>query len=323
MSHIFGMYTEYVLFNLKTHFLYNSSWFHSVVKYIWSCFHRQRTVLGTLGWSFLFLLLLSSLMAKLVDHYKRNIHSMTLENHDIIYIYIANVHSIVIFVFFHLSFYHFFSVSTPAYSSLFSDILNSLFVHTFVIVYFFCVYISFVFTFTFDTLIAMGGTLTKSKNLSISGKTKEQQKEIVTTTETSNNHIDVITNEDDKKLEKTKNKKKKEAKPKKKSSEIRVDKSTNTESCILPSTSFTEQLVGEPLSVVNNNLSSDVNTTQVKVVYQSDLSNQDVKELRDACYSHGIVSTDSSKITEEVITNNSVPVVANGDQVDIRAVQDE
>ena len=74
------------------------------------------------------LFLLSS-MTNTDDYYGRIIFLITLEDYDIAFICIANVHSIVIYVLF-ISFF----VLILACSSLFSDILDSLFVLPFVIV---------------------------------------------------------------------------------------------------------------------------------------------------------------------------------------------
>lgn len=71
-------------------------------------------------------------MVNIVDHDRRSIYLMALENNNAAAsIYIANVHSIVISTFF---------ITVLVDSTLFSDILDSLFVHTFVVVYFLRVY---------------------------------------------------------------------------------------------------------------------------------------------------------------------------------------
>jgi hypothetical protein len=177
----------------------------------------------------------------------------------------------------------------------------------------------------------MGAKLTKSKSLLFSRKTKEEQKEIITTIGNTNNHLETTTNEDNKQIEK-KNKKKKEPKLNKKSSKTTVDKSTNTENCVLPSSSSTEQLVGDQVSAVNNNVSLDINTAQINAAYQSELANQDGQELQDTCFQNGIISTEphsgsqqtssehkhqanTLNITEDATNNASVTLVTNNDQV--------
>jgi hypothetical protein len=178
----------------------------------------------------------------------------------------------------------------------------------------------------------MGAKLTKSKTLSISGKTKEQQEGIVATVENTSNDLDIATNEDNKPKEKSKNKKKKEPKLNKKLAETKVDKSTNTESCVLPLSSFTEQLVGEQVSAVNNDVSLDANTAQINAAYQSELPTKDVQELPELYFRNGIISTESHSgnqqtlnkhkyeannldIVEDTTNNTSVTMVANTDQV--------
>jgi hypothetical protein len=176
----------------------------------------------------------------------------------------------------------------------------------------------------------MGAKLTKSKSTSILEKNKEQQKEIVTTVENTDNHLDITTNEDNKQIEKSMNKKKKAQKLNKKSFKTKVDKSTNTESWVLPSSSFTEQLVGDQLSTVNNNVSLDINTAQVNAAYQPELPNKDVQELRDTCFRNSITSTEihgdnqqtehkyqgtNLNIAEETTNNALVTVIANSDQI--------
>jgi len=178
----------------------------------------------------------------------------------------------------------------------------------------------------------MGAKLTKSKSLSILEKNKEQQKDIVTNVENTDNHLDLTTNEDNKQKEKSKNKKKKAQKLNKKSFKTKVDKSTNTESWVLPSSSFIEQLVGNPSSTVNNNVSLDIITAQVNAAYQPELPNKHVQELRDACFQDSITSTENHgdnqqtsiehkyqatnlNIAEEATNNALVTVLTNSDQV--------
>lgn len=128
----------------------------------------------------------------------------------------------------------------------------------------------------------MGAKLTKSKTLSISGNAKEQ---LPTTVDTTNNQLESTAN--------GKNKKVKEAKSKKKSFKGKTDKSTNTENCVLPSSSFAEQLVGEkvPPSTVNP-INLDTKTVAADIIEQPELLNKDVEELRDACFQNGIMSTE-------------------------------
>jgi predicted DNA-binding protein len=178
----------------------------------------------------------------------------------------------------------------------------------------------------------MGAKLTKSKSLSISEKTKEQQKEVTTTVENTNNHLDITTNEGNKQIKMNKNKKQKEPKLNKKSSETKEDKSTNTESCVLPSSSFTEQLVGDQLFAVDNNSSLETKTAQVNAAYQPEVPNKYVQELRDACLQNGMISTETHgdnqqtsnehknqtnnlNIVEEATNYASGTVVVNSDQV--------
>ena len=106
---------------------------------------------------------------------------------------------------------------------------------------------SFFFSFIYSIkfLYVMGAKLTKSKSLSISGKVNERTKsDNLQLSKIRNNHLN-------------KNIKKKDEKSKKKSSQTKVDKSTNTDNCVLPTSSFTEQLVGEQMPVITNHLSLD------------------------------------------------------------------
>lgn len=169
----------------------------------------------------------------------------------------------------------------------------------------------------------MGAKLTKNKSLSISGKTNKQSKELDTTLET--------TNDDNKQVETNKNKKKQERKLNKKSSKTKVDKSTNTENCVLPLSSFTEQLVGGQLPTLDNN------TAQVNAGYQSELANKYVQELRTACLENNITSTEihddnqqtsheykyQVNIAEDDTNNASVTAVANTEQVHIQEKQQQ
>jgi transposase len=168
----------------------------------------------------------------------------------------------------------------------------------------------------------MGAKLVKSK--SISEKTKEQQEKIITTVENANNHLNVTTNEDNKQTDK-KNKKKKE----KKLSKTKVDKSTNTEQYVL--SSFSEQLVGDQISIVKNDISLNTNTAQVNAAYQPETPNKDVQELwndRNGIISDGFHVVDNQQISneqeyhanilnsaEESTNNGSDTVVANGNQI--------
>jgi hypothetical protein len=178
----------------------------------------------------------------------------------------------------------------------------------------------------------MGAKLTKSKSLTISGKTKEQQIDTITTVENMNNHLDLSTNDDDKQTTKNKNKKKKEEKSNKKSSKTKVDKSTNTENCVLPSSSFAEQLVGEQVSSVTNPVSLGIQTVQTNAAHLSEQANNDVQELRDTCVQNGIILIESHcdnqqssnehhyqennlNIAEEVANNAPATIVTNGDAV--------
>jgi hypothetical protein len=188
----------------------------------------------------------------------------------------------------------------------------------------------------------MGAKLTKSKSLSISGKTKEQQTEIMTTVENTNNHLDISTNDDNKQTAKNKNKKKKEEKSNKKSSTTKVDKSTNTENCVLPSSSFAEQLVGEQVSPVTNPASLEIKTIPTNVAYllESELPNKDIQELRETCFQNGIISTEfhsdnqqssnehnyqanNLNIAEEAVNNAPATIVTNGDLVHCKEQQQQ
>ncbi len=167
----------------------------------------------------------------------------------------------------------------------------------------------------------MGAKLVKSK--STSEKTKEQQEKIITTVENTNNHLDVTTNEDNKQTDK-KNKKKKE----KKLSKTKVDKSTNTEQYVL--SSFSEQLVGDQISIVKNDISLNTNTAQVNAAYQPETPNKDVQELwndRNGIITDGF-HVDNQQTSneqeyhanilnsaEESTNNGSDTVVANGNQI--------
>lgn len=139
----------------------------------------------------------------------------------------------------------------------------------------------------------MGAKLTKSKTLSISEKTKEQQVHTATTVENANTQLDLTTNDDLKQPANSKNKKTKEIKSNKKSSQVRVDKSTNTDNCVLPSSSFTEQLVGEKASTQTNQACSEGETEQTTASHPTALLSKDAQELRDICLQNGIISAES------------------------------
>ena len=152
----------------------------------------------------------------------------------------------------------------------------------------------------------MGAKLTKSKTLSISGKTKEQQMHTATTVENGNNQLDLTVNDDGQKQPaNNKNKKTKEIKSNKKSSQVRVDKSTNTDNCVLPSSSFTEQLVGEKASTQTNQICSDGDTVQTTVSHPSTLLSKDAQELRDACFQNGIISAESFNEKQQELNEDS------------------
>ena len=180
----------------------------------------------------------------------------------------------------------------------------------------------------------MGAKLTKSKNLLISEKTKvqRQQEEIVTTVENTNNHVDITTNEANKPIEKNKNKKKQEQKLNKKSSKQQVDKSTNTENYLLLSSSCTEQLVGDQLSSVHNNVTSNINTVQVNGAYQPEVPNSSVQEFQDACFQNSFNSSEdhgnnqrtlneqkleqhNQNLGHETTNNPLVTSIANSEQI--------
>ncbi|CAF0899369.1 unnamed protein product [Adineta steineri] len=150
----------------------------------------------------------------------------------------------------------------------------------------------------------MGGKLTKSKDISICEKTEQQQQQKIETTtiENSNNHLDVTTNEDTKQITK-KIKKKQESKSDKKSSKIKVDKSTNTENCLLPSSTFSEQLVGEKISAMNNNVLLDINPAQINEGYQPETPLKDVQELWNRCAQNSIISNGLQNDKQEYATN--------------------
>jgi hypothetical protein len=167
----------------------------------------------------------------------------------------------------------------------------------------------------------MGAKLVKSK--SISEKTKEQQEKIITTVENTNNHLNVTTNEDNKQTDKKKKKKKEQ-----KLSKTKVDKSTNTEHYVLPSSSFSEQLVGDQISIVKNDISLNTNTAQVNAAYQPETPNKDVRELwndQNGIIPDGVDNQQTSNeqeyhantlnSAEESTNHSSDTVVANGNQV--------
>ncbi|CAF3361855.1 unnamed protein product [Rotaria sp. Silwood1] len=177
----------------------------------------------------------------------------------------------------------------------------------------------------------MGAKLTKTKSVSILGKTKDEQKQTITTVENTKNHLDLTTIENNKQLKK-KNKKKKESKLNKKSSTKKVDKSTSTESIILSPPTSTEHLVCDQMSTVNNIISSNTSTAQVNTGYQPEISNKDVQELRNACIRNSIISTDyqvenkqnlneqeyqanTLNITEESLNTTSTTLIGNSNQV--------
>ncbi|CAF3406332.1 unnamed protein product [Rotaria socialis] len=147
----------------------------------------------------------------------------------------------------------------------------------------------------------MGAKLTKNKSVPILGKTKE---ELTTTGENMDNQLDLTTTatiENDKQSEK-KNKKKKEPKSKKKSSTDTLDKGTNTENLILPSSTFNEQLVGDQISTVSNTVSLDTNITQVNTSYQTEVPLSDEQELPNASILISVISMDSQ--VENKATSN-------------------
>jgi len=165
----------------------------------------------------------------------------------------------------------------------------------------------------------MGAKLVKSK--STSEKTKEQQEKIITTVENTNNHLNVTTNEDNKQIDK-KNKKKKQQKLSK------VDKSTNTEHYVLPSSSFSEQLVGDQISIVKNDSSLNTNTAQVNAAYQPETPNKDVRELwndQNGIIPDGVDNQQTSNeqeyhantlnSAEESTNHSSDTIVANDNQI--------
>jgi len=176
---------------------------------------------------------------------------MTVESHSIMYICIANVHSIVIFCYFLFSF-QYQHLPTAFYSQ--TSLISLLYLHI--------VRLHF---YRFNSRLIMGGKLTKSK-------VNEQQKNAAETTTTT---------EPKKKVEKTKNKKKK-------SSILKVDKSTNTESCILPTTAFAEQLVGEPIP-------TNV-TIPIEIINETVLPSEDVVQFREVCSTN---EYESMKIEDE------------------------
>lgn len=155
----------------------------------------------------------------------------------------------------------------------------------------------------------MGARLTKRKDVSTSEKTNEQQKE-----------IDLSAENEENKQKPKKDKKKNEQKFNKRSSETRVDKSTNTESCVLPPSPLIEQSVDEPISTINNNVSLDTSPAQVNAAYQPETPNQDVQELRDAIQNGFLsaeinVGNEYSLDEQEYQTNTSATVVAKRDSV--------
>lgn len=85
----------------------------------------------------------------------------------------------------------------------------------------------------------MGAKLTRKNQSLIIVRTNEDQKETLTTAENTNKHVQISTTESDSKPSKKK---------KLKLNTTKIDKSTNTENCILPVSSFSEQLVGDQIS---------------------------------------------------------------------------
>ena len=85
----------------------------------------------------------------------------------------------------------------------------------------------------------MGAKLTRKNQSLIIVKTNGDQEEALTTAENTNKHVQLSTTESNSKQTK-----------KKKSNldTTKADKSTNTENCILPVSSFSEQLVGDKIS---------------------------------------------------------------------------
>ncbi|CAF2396761.1 unnamed protein product [Rotaria sp. Silwood2] len=177
----------------------------------------------------------------------------------------------------------------------------------------------------------MGAKLTKTKSVSILGKSQDEQQQASTSVEKINNHLDVTTIENNKQSKK-KNKKKKEQKSNKKSSTKKVDKSTSTESFILSLPASTEQLVCNQMSTMNNIVLLNTNTAQVNTAYQPEIPNKDIEEFRNACIRNGIMPADyqienkqtlneqeyqinTLNITEESLNNTSVAFVGNSNQV--------
>ena len=159
----------------------------------------------------------------------------------------------------------------------------------------------------------MGAKLTKTKSLFISGDTKQQQQHahLPTMVDNTNNQLDLTVNDDPKQVANNKNKKTKEVKSKKKSSKAKLDKSTNTENCVLPSSSFVEQLVGEKVIPQSDQVCSDTDTIPANV--------NEVQELRDACLQNDIISAESfnnkpqelNEDSGQEINSNNVEEVTN------------
>ncbi|CAF0900689.1 unnamed protein product [Adineta ricciae] len=93
----------------------------------------------------------------------------------------------------------------------------------------------------------MGAKLTRKNQSLTIVRTTEDQEKILTTAENTNKHVQLSTTESNSKQTKKK---------KSKLDTTKVDKSTNTENCILPVSLFSEQLVGDKIStgVADNNV---------------------------------------------------------------------
>jgi hypothetical protein len=131
----------------------------------------------------------------------------------------------------------------------------------------------------------MGAKFGKRRTITIAQKTNGQQKEI--TPVTSNNHVDETTAVE-------KKPKKKERVSNRPSVDSKVDKFTNTDSGVISSTPYINQLAGRSGS---NNLSYDNLHTRINSVDRCVTPSKDALDLRNACIRRGIISAETNAIT--------------------------
>ncbi|UJR28044.1 hypothetical protein I4U23_009301 [Adineta vaga] len=145
----------------------------------------------------------------------------------------------------------------------------------------------------------MGAKLTRNRSLIISRKNDDQQ-EITAATNVENitDHLDVIATTEDNKSKQKKMKKKQEFKLEK----TKVDKSTNTENCVLPVSLFSEQLVDDKLSTGDtNDVLLKTSTAQINVAYQTEVvTSKHEQQISNASTQNRIISSDFHISNQEI-----------------------